>query len=209
MRRCALPIAVLLLLVFAIPVFAEWELGASFTPYGGGDSEYADQTSFFDEAIKGVHFGYVWWRIAYATWDSLIMPVHVVEGMTSRYDPETGFAKEGIPRPGFLNLYDVGARLLLGPFVVSAQVGVNQLYVYKQEELPDFDPQFGANLRIGAGLVFDWWGISIAGTSVFPNFEDVVSTLGGLAGSDFAREKALEKIASGLVPTIHFTMYLK
>jgi hypothetical protein len=212
MKRCVLPIAVVLLLLFATPLFADWELGASFTPMSGGEGDYSENASFFDQSIKGFHFGYTWWRVAYATWDALVMPPQIIYGMTGSLETDdqgNEYYREGYYRPGFLNLFDAGIRLILGPFVVSAGAGVNQLRVYHFQELPDLKTDLGANLRVALGLKFDWWGISVSGTSVFPSFDDVVKTVTGLAGSEFARQKALEAISNNLVPSIVFVMYLQ
>lgn len=188
MRKTVL-IAALLVLAMATPVFADLELGLSWTPILGEDNQIEEDM----ESITGFHVGYQWWGIFYATWDSLVMPPGEIAGIT------------GYKRPGFLNLFDAGLRLRLGPIIAYTTAGVNTLYVYKQDELAGFDPDFGANLRAGAGLKFGWWGVNVSGTTVFPSFDRLVQTLAALGTED--RDIAIDKIVNGLIPSINLTLY--
>lgn len=189
MRKIVMCTLVLLILTAAVPAFSqELEVGASFTPVPGGGT--ADGELDF---IFGFHFGYSFFRILYASWDSLVMPPAIISGWTGLY------------RPGYLNLYDAGIRFSIGPVIAFAELGLNSIYVYKQETI-GFDPNFGANLRLGAGARFGWWSIGLSGTSVFPSFEYMLNTLKGLV-SDTTRKTSLGKIADTLVPSVNVTMY--
>ncbi len=191
MRKTVLFVALLALAVFvATPAFAEMELGLSWTPVPGNDNSPDAQM----ESITGFHVGYQWWGIFYASWDSLVMPPEIINSFT------------GFQRPGFLNLFNAGLRLRIGPIIGYATLGTNNIYVYRQAELENFDPSFGANLRAGVGLKFNWWGINVSGTSVFPSFERLTQTLAALGDPD-TQQIAIDKIVDGLVPSINLTFY--
>jgi hypothetical protein len=190
MRKTLVVTAVLLMFALAVPAFSnELELGMSWTPLPG-----ADESTEELDSITGFHVGYSFFRILYASWDSLVMPPFIIREWT------------GYNRPGFLNLYDAGIRLVLGPVLGYATVGVNNVYVYKQEELPSFEDAVGVNLRLGLGLKFNWWGVNVSGTAVFPNFDYMTSTLQGLVPEE-TRDIALQKIADVLVPSLNFAVY--
>jgi hypothetical protein len=184
---CAL---VLLIIAAAMPAFSnELEVGLSFTPLPGGQDSPQGEMDF----MFGFHFGYSFLYILYATWDSLVVP------------PPMIFDWTGYDRPGYLNLYDAGVRFSIGPVIAYAEVGLNSIYVYKQETI-GFDPNFGANLRLGVGARFGWVGVNVSGTSVFPSFDYMIGTLKGLV-ADSTRKQSLGKIRDTLVPSLNFTMY--
>jgi hypothetical protein len=131
--------------------------------------------------------------ILYASWDALVVPPTIIEEWTGRF------------RPGYLNLYDAGLRFSIGPVIAYAEIGLNSVYVYKQDSI-GFDPNFGANLRLGVGARFGWVGVNVSGTSVFPSFDYMIGTLKGLV-SDTYRKDSLEKIKDTLVPSLNVTMY--
>jgi hypothetical protein len=108
-------------------------------------------------------------------------------------------------RPGYLNLYDAGVRFSIGPVIAYAEIGLNSIYVYKQETV-GFNPNFGANLRLGVGARFGWIGVNVSGTSVFPSFDYMVGTLKGLV-SETTRKTSLGEIRDTLVPSLNVTMY--
>ena len=189
MRKLVL-IAALLTLVLAVAVFADIELGVSWTPVPGEENDPSAEM----ESITGFHLGYSWWAVFYATVDSLIMPPKMINDLV------------GYNRPGFLHLFDAGITIRFGPIVTYATAGVNSVYIYKQEELGGFEPTFGANMRLGAGLKFDWWGVNASGTWVFPSFEAMGQTLSKL-GDSATREIAFEKIVKGIIPSINATLY--
>jgi len=85
---------------------------------------------------------------------------------------------------------------------------MNNIYVYRQGDLQGLENNFGANLRLGAGVKFDWWGVNLSGTAVFPSFQRMIGTIKGLAAtSDDVRNAALQKIGDSLVPSINVTVY--
>lgn len=179
-------VAILLVAVVALPGFSLGvELGVSVTPIPAGDGGDV-------EMAFGSHIGISPFAILYASWDALVMPPGVIGSWTGYY------------RPGFLNLFDAGLRLVLGPIVVLAEIGVNNVYVYKQgtEDIAGL----GANLRLGAGLKFGMWGVTLTGTSVFPTMEALIDTLKGLV-ADESRNWAVEQLVSGLVPSLMAVIY--
>jgi hypothetical protein len=182
-------------MLVATPAFAEVELGLSWTPVPA-DSE--DKNAAEDEELEsmmGFHVGYGFWGIFYGSWDALVMPPRTIEGFT------------GFERPGFLNLFNAGIRLSLGPVIAYVTAGINNLYVYRQAELGQIDSSVGANLRLGAGARFDWWGVNVSGTAVFDTFKDLTQTVAAIAGDELKRQTALDKIVNGLIPSLNVTFY--
>lgn len=179
-------IAILLVAVVALPAFTLGvELGVSATVPLGGE---ADEM----EVIPGFHVGLGFLAVLYASWDSLVMPPNVIGSWTGYY------------RPGFLNLYDVGLRLVLGPIVALLEIGVNNVYVH-QGGTQDIGG-LGANLRVGLGLKFGTFGITATGTSVFPTMEGLVDTLKALVPED-SRNWAVDQLVKGLVPSLMAVIY--
>ena len=190
MRRAAFILGILLILTSA-PVFSdEIELGLSWTPI-------ADESIAAEEerdAIRGFHIGYVMWNLVYLSWDALVIPPSIIEGWTGYY------------RPGFLNLYDAGVRFYFKPFLLYTTMGMNNVYVYNQGSSQALRNNFGANLRLGAGLRWDWIGVNLSGTAVFHSFRSMTSTLAELANKD-SRERAMDKIGRTIVPSFNFVLY--
>ena len=207
MRRVILPLIVVVLLALSAPVFAEIELGASFTPAEYMMSEEIKQLEQFlgaedqFEAIFGFHIGYSWWWLFYGSWDAMVMPPWWVYSIT------VGEEASGIYRPAFLNLFDVGVRPTLGPIILLAEAGINNIRIYDQESLgvQGTEANFGVNLRLGAGLKFDWWGITVTGTSVFATFNKMVQVIQGVTESN---PNAIKYLVNSLIPSITFSMHL-
>jgi hypothetical protein len=198
MKKLLVLLAALLLVAVAVPAaFAEVELGISATPVPGGQSN-----SGGTDMITGFHVGYNW-GILYGSWDALAMPAQLISNMTGYWDPVNNIYVDGPYVPGFLNLYDIGLRLMLQPFVIYTEVGANSIYVYKNL---GGGGSFGANLRLGAGLRFGFWGVNLSGTAVFGSFEILGQTLKKLV-SDQTRNEAVSTIGQNLVPSINLTFY--
>jgi hypothetical protein len=83
---------------------------------------------------------------------------------------------------------------------------MNNVYVYNQGSNQALKNNFGANLRLGAGLKWDWIGINLSGTAVFHSFRSMTRTLAGLANKD-SRERAVDKIGETIVPSINVALY--
>lgn len=200
MRKAVLAAVVLLLLMTA-PAFSqlgpgEIELGLSFTPLAAdeGAGPAAEEDAL--DAMPGFHVGYVLWNFVYASWDSLVAPPSLMSNWT------------GFLRPGFLNLFNAGIRFVIKPVVGYATIGMNNIYVYRQGDIQGLENNFGANLRLGAGVKFDWWGVNLSGTAVFPSFQRMIGTIKGLAATtDDVRNAAIQKIGDSLVPSINVTVY--
>jgi hypothetical protein len=191
MRKSVLITALLVLvLAVATPVFAEIELGISGT-FDPGQASDPDKEL---DIIPGFHVGYSW-AIFYASWDAMVLPPGLVNEFT------------GFQRPGFLNLIDAGIRLRIGPIVTYATVGTNNIYVYGQSELGDFNPEFGANIRVGLGLTFGFWGVNLSGTTVFSSFDRLARTLQAFGGTPAEQQAALDTILDGLIPALNLTLY--
>ena len=190
MRKIVMCALVLLVLTAVVPAFSRnFDIGMSFTPVLGDPS--TDEGEL--DLMFGFHFGYSFLYILYASWDAVIIPPSVIQEWT------------GLKRPGFLNLYDAGVKFSIGRIIAYAEFGLNSIYVYKQDTI-GFDPNFGANLRLGAGMSFGWIGVTLSGTAVFPSFDYMIGTLKGLI-ADSTRKTSLEKIGDTLVPSVNVTMY--
>jgi hypothetical protein len=195
MKRLLIPLLVLCMIALAVPAFAQVELGMSWTPVPGGQGSSVD-------SITGFHVAYRW-TVLYLSWDSLVMPPVLIQNMTGYWDPNKQQYVSGPYLPGFLNLYDVGLELMLRPFVIYAEVGTNTIYVYNANPAGG---GFGANLRLGGGLTFGWWGLNLSGTAVFPTFAAMTETLKKLASSE-TRDAALKQIGDNITPSINLTFY--
>lgn len=206
MKRFVILIAALWLLFLASPIFAEIEIGASLTPasYMKGEDakdfeDFQDKEgSFLADMIFGFHFGYSWWWLFYASWDSYVMPPWWIMGQTGQY------------KPGFLNLIDLGVRPAIGPILIMAEVGVNHMYLHGQDDDPEVegDVDFGANLRLGAGLKFGWWSLTASGTCVFVDFDTMTNTLQQLGEGGKRAEDATQKLLATLIPSLTFSIHL-
>ena len=179
--------------------------GVGYTPLSNED--LADDASFQESGLTSFHAGYSFWWLFYASWDSFIMPPYLVESMTGSL--ENDVYKEGYYRPGFLNMYDVGIRIHLGPVMGFATVGVNTLYVYRQDEdMLDVGENIGANLRLGLGARFDWWGITASISSIQPSIDQAVMIIENMSsGDDYLKTQAEEMFLANLVPSIMLVMY--
>jgi hypothetical protein len=197
MKKLLVPLAAALLLAMAVPAaFAEWELGLSATPVPGGQSGGVD-------TITGFHVGYNW-GILYGSWDALAMPAAFISNMTGYWDAVNNIYVEGPYVPGFLNLFDAGLRVIIQPVVLYAELGTNYLKAYKNLAIGGF----GANLRIGAGVRFGFWGVSLSGTAVFPSFGNMIDTLKGLVAQNKTyQQQALKAIGDNLVPSLNLSFY--
>ena len=121
---------------FAAPLWAgELELGVSLFPIDWGDEPNEgtwiteEEESFINDWLFGFHVGYGW-TLFYASWDSYVLPPHVIQDMTTLV-VDNDIVREGFYRPGFVNFFDVGLRLTLFDMLVGfATLGVNSLYSY-------------------------------------------------------------------------------
>jgi hypothetical protein len=158
-------------------------------------NDYTGET----DMVTGFHVGYNW-GVLYLSWDALAMPAGFVSTQTSSWNGDMYVS--GPYAPGFLNLYDVGLLIPLRPFILYAEVGTNNLYVYHNLA----GGSFGANLRLGAGLRFGFWGVNLSGTAVFGDFVTLTDTLKKLASPETSNE-AISAITERLVPSINLTFY--
>jgi hypothetical protein len=182
MKRFLIPFIVVLLLALAVPAFADWEFGVSGTPQ-------LNPVEGNVEFLTGYHLGYTV-SIFAASLDSIAVPSWLIAEW-SNYTV-----------PGFLNLFDLGVKLYFRPLIVYAEAGINNLYIYQVGMLPGL----GANLRVGAGLRFGWWGIDLAGTETFPSWDALQKQVGGLFNADM-QAAAFNQIVQQLVPSVQFNFY--
>ena len=169
MKKLLVPLAVVALLAFAVPsAFAaqsEWELGMGWTPSTNSSSTDPNAVN----SLINFHVGYAW-TILYASWDAYALPDYMVYNLTSYVDPSSGNWVLGYYTPGFMNLFDVGLRLVLRPFLGYVEVGPNVLYLHGGTI---YQGGVGVNARMGVGLKFGWWGFNISGTDIFGSWNDL------------------------------------
>jgi hypothetical protein len=206
-----LAIATILIVLMVFPVFAdELELGMSLTPIATIGEDNPDPTAEDGIIIQpGFHIGYRFAWIGFVSWDSYVMPPELITLMTATYDPVTEKNTLGPFRPGFLNTWNIGGKLVLGPLVGYSTIGVNNIYVYKQDEFPDenFNASFGANWKIGAGLKFGDWGINLDLMALFPSVSTMFAELEALGSDDPAISAAAEERIQW-IPSLVATLYL-
>lgn len=200
MKKTIAPLAAILLLALASPAFAEWEFGMSWTP---AQDTGVVATDKMIQSITGFHVGYGFWYVVYGTWDALAIPPFMTSNLTQRWD-ENGNPLGGYNVPGFLNLYDIGVRFVLQPFVLSAQMGINNVYVYKEGLVPGM---VGANVKIAAGLKFGIFGVGGSLLKPFGSFNEMQRVLGGLLKAN-TREWATQEVTKSMIPSLTFTLYL-
>ncbi|MDP3176292.1 MAG: hypothetical protein Q8M76_00225, partial [Spirochaetaceae bacterium] len=176
---------VLTLLLAGTFAWADIELGAGISPPLGELPEGMPEEAAgpLGNTMVSFHGGYSFAWLFYVSADAFVLPPFVVRNMTSYVD-EQGFVKDGQFRPGFLNLINVGIRPKIGPFAVSATVGINNLYLYKSSEIAEdaYSPELGVNLRLGAYFFLSKsLAVTVSGTTVFPDSNALVSTLKAVA----------------------------
>lgn len=203
----------LLIAVISAPVFAELELGFGFAPSfvqpDEADANDESESDFFENSFKTLHLGYRFWGVMYWSLDSVIMPPAVTEYFTSSFDGE--YYTMGVYRPAMINLYDLGLQIRLWDFMLQAQMGVNKLHIYRQEDLGDrFNTNLGANLKVGLGYRFSrHFGLVGNLYSVQSSLDEAFDVLGDLTSdNELIREAAKEKLSSQTIASIMLVLYL-
>ena len=213
MRKLLILAPLLLVLMFAaLPISAgELELGMSLTPIKQ-DTGTDPNTNEYDSdgtILPGFHLGYRFAWIGYMALDSFVMPPEYITVMTAKYDPDTDTLSPGPYRPGFLNTWNIGGKLVLGPLTGYSTIGLNTIYVYKEREYLDesFNKNFGANWKIGAGLRTGSIGVNLDLMALFPNVDTMFQELDHLFnGTDEEKAEAKERIQ--FIPSLVFVLYL-
>jgi hypothetical protein len=194
MKKLLLPLAAIMLLAFAVPAaFSEAELGLGFTPGQVGGPPDPNNV----DPIINFHVGWNW-TILYLSWDAFAMPDYWVYNNTTYVDPVSGYIVPGYYVPGFLNMFDVGIKLVIRPFVGYAELGTNMLYLRGGQTYG----KIGVNARLGFGVKFGFWGINLSGTQVFASMQDLEAAFHqGFSNGNWSG------VTEGMVPTINFTLY--
>jgi hypothetical protein len=193
MKKLLVPLAAILLLALAVPAaFSEAELGIGLTPGQVGGPP--DPNSV--DPIINFHVGYSW-SILYLSWDAYAMPDYWVYNNTTYVVPSSGDVVYGYNVPGFLNLWDVGAKIVLRPFIGYAEIGLNTLYLRGGISYG----KVGVNFRVGAGVKFGFWGVNLSGTQVFASGQDMSGAFHQAWQGDWSY------LTQGMVPTLNFVIY--
>jgi hypothetical protein len=194
MKKLLVPLAVIALLAFAVPsAFAEWELGFGWTPSVNTASTSPGEVN----SLFNFHVGYSW-TVLYASWDAYALPDYMVYNLTSFVDGSGNYVN-GYYVPGFMNLFDLGLKLVLRPFIAYAEVGTNVLYMYGGQF---YSGGLGVNFRAGLGLKFGWWGVNVSGTDVFGSWNDM-----GYAFSQAFGHGNWAPLGDGGLVTLNFAIY--
>ena len=200
MKKLIVPLAVIALLALAVPAaFAEWELGVGFSP---AQNQASTDPSAYD-GILNFHVGYSW-SILYFSWDAFAMPDYWVFNATTYIDPANGYYYPGFDVPGFLNLFDVGIKLVIKPIIGYAEIGTNLLYLYGGQIYKDPSGSLGVGIngRLGVGVKFGFWGVNISGTQVFASWTDLRAALDQAFHHGNTRE-----LTDGSVLSLNFALY--
>ena len=206
-------IAVLLIAAMALPAVAdEMELGISVTPVGALAEAAGDFSGAAEdeegELLTGFQIGYRFLGLLYGDWTATVLPPPITSRLTSFYDEEEQQFREGPPRPGFLNTFNFGAKIALGPFVGFSTIGVNSVYVHNQAELDaEFQGDVGANFRFGFGLRGASLGVNLSIMGLFPDVDTMFSDLEIIFGDD---ERLAEQVANKIpwLPSLTAVLYL-
>jgi hypothetical protein len=191
MKKLLVPLAAIMLLALAVPAaFGEAELGIGATP-----SEIFVATPNLDP-ITSFHVGWSWSAL-YLTWDAYAVPDYWVYDHTTYIDQATHYTVPGYLVPGFLNLFDVGVKLNLRPFVGYLEIGTDYLYLRGGQTYG----KIGVNARLGLGVRFGWWGLNISGTQFFASWNDLESAFGQAANGDTSL------LVAGMFPTLNLVFY--
>jgi hypothetical protein len=208
------------MIVFIVmPAVAEIELGIGVSPPLGQDTSASNMNSanqtgmqqFWNGATKSLHAGWRTLGILYVSGDFVLIPSFFTETMTGSWDSSTATWSPGVYRPAVVSLYDAGFKLKLGSLSLSVQAGLNQLYVYKQSELVNFNaPPLGVNLRLGAGLrLAKFLGLEAVIVTLQPSFQDAVDVVKGVVSSDSVlQQNSLDRLTKQLIPSIQAVLYL-
>ena len=201
--------ALLLLLLVSSPIFSiieeETDVGVSFMP--------ATEDVFLDSGLVGLHIAHRFAHVLYASWDALISPPKMVQSWTTSEKTDhhgTKLIIPGVYRPGFLNLFDFGLGLPIGPAFISAQAGINYLYILEQFRLAEINQggALGANVRVGAGIRFDEWAIIANGTVVFPSIQSALQTITDLGTTGARGDAARSAFNDYMLYSAGFLIYL-
>lgn len=204
---------IVFMLVLSTYIFGEVELGLSYTPGSLLKSEesetmedfYDVEAGVFGDSIIGFHAGYSFWWLFYASVDSLMVPPWWVYQLTSYTDTD-GTINTGINAPGFVNFFDIGIRPKIGPVYLLATVGINSLYIHSDYDTRDDEATVGYNIRLGLGLKFDNFSFTLTGTSVYNDYESMVSTVENLIeGED---PNATTDFIESIIPSIGVVLHL-
>ncbi len=193
MKRKSIVVGAVLFLSLVPPAFAELELGMSLFPTSEG-SVAATPVNDLDWMV-GFHVGYNFLSVGYVSWDAISLPNYMTQNLTGSYD-----------LPSFLNLFDAGLRLSVGPLLAYGEVGLSSLWIYDVGLAPVGET--GVNVRAGLGMRFDWWGVVVSATDVYPTFANLSSAGSGLLGESSGAQ-ALSALESGLIWSAGLDFYLR
>ncbi len=190
MKRGLIVLTLLFLMCAGTATAGELEIGVSASPKPVAENGN-DELSF----MPGLHLGYGFMGIFYASLDSLYANKRVTYAITDNSVNETSF----------IHLTGGGLRLRLGPLTSYATVGPTWMSFNDS----NVNAKVGANIKLGIGLRNDGWGISLNGTQFFYDMDAAFSAIGGLFSSDQdTRQAAKNRITDGMFPTLIWTLYL-
>lgn len=210
MRVSRYVLAILIFTSISAMAFAEIELGVGFSPPLQAQEQNAGMKgNIVEDAMYSFHGGFSFWWLFYAAVDSYVLPPYIVQNLTTTYDAAKGTIP-GYYRPGFLTMIDVGIRPQIGPVILLLTTGINNLYIWKQDDIAGLkdSPAIGANLRAGAGLDLGLLSVVATGMVVFDDFQailDLARTLAG--GSEYLRTEALKGLWQKMYPTVTVNLH--
>lgn len=192
MKRLLLPFGALFLLLIAPSAFAEWEVGVSLFPASSSSIVVLPSSEL--NWMIGLHVGSTFLGSGYASWDGISLPDYLTKKLSA-----------GAFRvPSFLNLYDLGLHLGKRTVFGFVQLGLNNLWIYDVGLEPLTNT--GANIRAGAGVKFQIWGIDLSATEVYPSIGALAKNLAGVV-TDGTSGAAFQTLAGDIIWSVGLNLY--
>jgi len=204
-----------IIIMFLLPTILladEYEFGIALTPMSflksqeDVDMEAAQmqtgQSSILSDYSLGLHAGYSFAWLFYASVDANAMPPWWVAKQTATIDAE-GNRVPGDSLPAFVSFFDVGIRPTLGNLIIMAELGLNHFYIYRQEA--ESEAKLGVNFRVGLGYKMNAFSLDVLGTLIFEDFRTMQGVFEAFSNDE---EWAREKIMQSLIPSVAIYLHL-
>lgn len=210
MKRFLILAIILMLLLPSVLLLAdEYELGIALTPMDVLKSDEDRSMEVISEGdngglndfVLGLHLGYSFAWLFYASVDANAMPPWWVAKMTATQN-EDGSRVPGLNSPGFVTFLDVGFRPTIGSLILMAELGLNHFYI---KDGADAGNKLGVNFRMGVGYKFDPFSVSLIATSIFPDFQTMKYVFKALSNDE---EWASEALGKSIIPSIALYLHL-
>lgn len=211
MKKLLLLTIIIMFLLPSLLLADEFEFGISLTPMSVlkteedilmEEAQSTSGSSILSDYVLGLHAGYSFGWLFYASADANAMPPWWVAKQTATYD-ESGNRVAGVSLPAFVSFFDVGVRPTFGNFIAMAEVGINHFYIYQGEGTDG--NKLGVNARIGLGYSLSAFSINACASMIFSDFETMAYVFEALANNE---DWATEQIGKSIIPSIALYLHL-